>query len=254
MKSPGNGYIYVHPTSKGVKRFPRRLKSVFQEGIAIASKRTIFQSNFPSRKIIKYHHFPNFQSEKSQTTNPCKPPKNGTIFKQPKEKTVRVPPILLGGWDPKTWRIPWFNGGPLVDPFERPPFPHWGVYGTPSFPGSPSEGSSLASVPSKPHGKPWSLSHASSAPTTWTGRNGWWVHVRWTTRREKNCSEITKQHIFWGMRKIENRIYDIYIYIYIYICICTLYLKKLLLWITFCCFYQYLWSLLNISITSTGNG
>ena len=42
-------------------------------------------------------------------------------------------------------------------------------------------------------------------------------------------SETTKQHIFGGMRKIEDRICDIYIYIYIYICICTLYLKKLLL-------------------------
>ena len=160
MKSPGNGYIYVHPTSKGVKRFPRRLKSVFQEGIAIVSKRTIFQNSIPSRKIIKYHHFHNFQSEKSQTTNPCKPPKKTPCYFQKKNKTEKKSPSPIHTtWrmdHPKTWRIRGLMVDHWVIRLNVPLFRSKGVYGrlTPSM-GSPSkEGSSPASVPSKPHGKP----------------------------------------------------------------------------------------------------
>lgn len=178
MKSPGNVYIYVHPTSKGVKRFPHRLKSVFQEGISIVSRRTIFQNSIPSRKIIKYS-FPQFSIWKITNNKSLQTTKKWDYFQTTKRKNSPSPTHTTWRMGSQDLEDPWFNGGPLVDPFWTSPFPDWGVYGTPSFYGSPSEGSSRpASVPSKPHGKPWSLSHASSAPTTWTGRNGWWVDVR----------------------------------------------------------------------------
>ena len=149
---------------------------------------------------------------------------------------------------------PWFNGGPIGGSVWTSPLSGWwGVYGIHSFHGSPPwkeaawprchlnhmENLDLWAMPQvlQPPGQTTRLVRS----MLFGGRQGGNIFF---------FGDYAKQHIFWGMRKIEDRIYDIYIHIYI----CTLYLKQLLLWITFCCFYQYLWSLLNISITSTGNG